>query len=74
MKMLSSFTHPQVVLNLYEFILLLNTKEQFLVSTDFQSFYSYYGSQCGPATVWLFTIFKISSFVFNRKEKQPEDE
>jgi len=27
MKILSSFTHPQVVSNLHEFILLLNTKE-----------------------------------------------
>jgi len=30
MKILSSFTHPQVVPNLYELFLLLNTKEDIL--------------------------------------------
>jgi len=30
MKILSSFTHPQVVANLYNFFLLLNTKEDIL--------------------------------------------
>jgi len=32
-------------------------------------FFSYYGSQWGPSTVWLPIFFKISSFVFSRRKK-----
>ncbi len=40
-----------------------------LVDIDVHSiFFPYYGSQWLPATVWLPTFFKISSFVFNRRE------
>ncbi len=72
MKILSSFTHPQVVPNLYEVFVLLNTKEDILKNVGnravlgHQYFFSYYGSQWCPKTAWLQTFFKISSFVFGR--------
>jgi len=75
-KKLSSFTHPQVVANLNEF-LLLNTKEDILKNDwnfgtiDFHSifFFFYNGSQWGQTTVWFQSFFKISSFVFSRRKK-----
>jgi len=36
MKMLSSFTHPQVVPNLYEFLFFLNTKEDIINNVGMQ--------------------------------------
>ncbi len=53
MKILWLFTHPQVIPNLYEFHSLTKQKQ-------------YYGSQCLPATVWLPTFFKISSFRYSK--------
>jgi len=37
MKILSSFTHPQVVPKMYEFFLLLNTKEDILKNVGNQT-------------------------------------
>ncbi len=34
-----------------------------------QYFFSFYQSQCGPATVWLPTFFKIPYFVFSTRKK-----
>ncbi len=77
---LSSCTHPQVVPNLYEF-LLLNTKEDILknvclpnlwwspltsIMFFFCLFFSYYGSQWSASTFWL-PIFFETSFVFSRR-------
>jgi len=71
MKILSSFTHPQVVANLYEFILLLNTNEDILMAplTSIVE-KKYYGNQWCPTTVWFFqSFFKISCFVFQQKKE-----
>ncbi len=32
-------------------------------------YFSFYQSQCGPATVWIPTFFKISYFVFSTRKK-----
>ncbi len=77
MKILSSFTHPQVDPNLYECVCSAEHKGRYseecgklsssgapLTSTVL--FFSYYGSQWCPKTAWLQTFFKISSFVFSR--------
>jgi len=32
-------------------------------------FSPHYGIQWGPSTVWLLTFFKISSFVFSRRNE-----
>ncbi len=79
MKILSSFTHPQVVPNLYECLCSAEHKgryseecgkQQFWGTIDFHSiFFSYYGSQWCPKTAWLQTFFKITSFVFSRTKK-----
>ncbi len=69
-----------ILKNLLIFILVLNTKEDILknvgnqtaglvTQTDFHFLFSYYQSQCGPATVWLPTFFKISYFVFSTRIK-----
>ncbi len=75
---LSSFTHPQVVPNLYECLCSAEHRkysEEYgkrsssvapLTSIVFFIFFSYHGSQCCPKTVWLQTFFKISSFVYSR--------
>ncbi len=42
MKILSSFTHPQVVPNLYEFFLLPNTKEDILKKVCNQAVLGHY--------------------------------
>jgi len=70
MKILSSFTHPQVVANLYEFILLLNTNEDILMAplTSIVE-KKYYGNQWCPTTVWFQSFFKISCFVFQQKKE-----
>jgi len=76
MKILSSFTHPQVVSNLYAF---LSSAEHI----DFHGsqisspeilkgivpFKRHHGSQWLQLTVWLSTFFKITSFVFSRRKK-----
>ncbi len=71
MKILS-FTHPQVVPNLYECLCSAEHKGRYSEECEKQSssgapvFFSYYGSQWCPKTAWLQTFFKISSFVFSR--------
>ncbi len=72
MKILS-FTHPQVVPNLYECVCSAEHKGRYSEECGKQSssgsyyfFFSYYGSQWCPKTAWLQTFFKISSFVFSR--------
>ncbi len=79
MKILSSFTHPQVVPNLYECLCSAEHKGRYSEEWGKQSssgapltsiaFFSYYGSQWCPKTAWLQTFFKISSFVFGRTKK-----
>ncbi len=72
MKILSSFTHPQVVPNLYECVCFSEHKGRYSEECGKQSssgslyFFSYYGSQWCPKTAWLQTFFKIFSFVFGR--------
>uniref|UniRef100_A0A8C1U068 Pre-mRNA-processing factor 40 homolog A n=1 Tax=Cyprinus carpio TaxID=7962 RepID=A0A8C1U068_CYPCA len=62
------------------FFLVLNTKEDILKNVcnhtvlsphglSIYLFFSYYGNQWLPATVWLQTVFRISTFVFNRTSK-----
>ncbi len=79
-KILSSFTHPQVVPNLYECLCSAEHKGRYSEEYGKQSssgapltsmvfFFSYYGSQWCPKTAWLQTFFKISSFVFGRTKK-----
>ncbi len=73
MKILSSFTHPQVVPNLYECVC-SEHKGRYSEECGKQSssgapltsivFFSFYGSQWCPKTAWLQTFFRISSFVF----------
>ncbi len=75
-KILSSFTHPQVVPNLYECLCSAEHKGRYSEECGKQSssgapltsivFFFYYGSQWCPRTAWLQTFFKISSFVFSR--------
>jgi len=68
-----SFTHPEVVPNLYEFPFLLNTNKDILKNVgvvtkqlmdpiDFHSIFPH-TSQWGPRP----TFFKMSYFVFSRK-------
>ncbi len=80
MKILSSFTHPQVVPNLYECLLCWTQRkifwrmwktEQFWGTIDFHSiFFLLWKSMVKTVkTAWLQTFFKISSFVFGRTKK-----
>ncbi len=71
MKILSSFTHPHVVPNLYECVCSAEHKGRYSEECGKQSsiFFPYYGSQWCPKTAWLQTFFKISSFVFGRTKK-----
>ncbi len=79
MKILSSFTHPQVVPNLYECVCSAEHKGRYSEECGKQSssgapltsivLFSYYGSQWCPKRAWLQTFFKISSFVFGRTNK-----
>ncbi len=73
----SSFTHPQVVLNLYECLWSAEHKWRYSEECGKQSssgaqltsivfFFPFYGSQWCPKTAWLQTFFKISPFVFGR--------
>ncbi len=74
-KIMSSFTHPQLVPNLYECVCSAEQKGRYSEECGKQSssgapltsivlFFSCYGSQWCPKTAWLQTFFKISSFVF----------
>ncbi len=72
-----SFTHSSLVLNLSEF---LSSAEHELYfeeggkpnscwsSVTSIVFFSFYQSQCGPATVW-FSTFKIPYFVLSTRKK-----
>ncbi len=44
-------------------------KMKILAFNQLSVFFPYYGSQWPPSTFWLSTFFKISSFVFNRRQK-----
>ncbi len=77
MKILSSFTHPQVVPNLYECLCSAGHKRRyfwrlfvtrlFWGTIDFHSRKpKYYGSQWCPRTALFPSFFRISSFVFSR--------
>ncbi len=72
-KIMSSFTHPQFVPNLYYFFLLLNTKEDILNNVGNQTVD---GSHSIFFILWVLMatincyskLFKISSFVFIRSK------
>ncbi len=76
MKILSSFTHPQVVPNLYGCLWPAEHKRkifwrkfvttQFWGTIDFHSRKKIYGSQLCPRCALFPTFFRISSFVFAR--------
>ncbi len=76
MKILSSFTHPQVVPNLYEFLVLPNTKEDILKKVCNQAVLGHHWLHSRkkiytmqvvcPRTALFPTFFRISSFVFSR--------
>ncbi len=78
-KFLSSFTHPQVVPNLYECLCSVEHKGRYSEECGKQSssgapltskyFFFLYGSQWSPKTAWLQTFFKISSFVVGWTKK-----
>jgi len=59
----SSFTHPQVVSNLYEFISSDEYKIRYF-KERLQILKKYFF----PLTAWLQTSFKIFSFVFSRMQ------
>jgi len=79
MKILSLFTHPQVVPNLYTFLSSNEHKGRYFEDYGKLNssgapltsivFFSYYGSQWCPKAAWLQTFFQISSFVFSRTKK-----
>ncbi len=79
MKILSSFTHPQVVPNLYEFLCSAEHKGRYSEECGKQSssgapftsivFFFLLWKSMVPQTAWLQTFFKISSFVFSRTKK-----
>ncbi len=74
-----SFTHSSLVLNLNEFLSSAEHKimyfeeggkpNSFWSSVTYTVFFSFYQSQCGPATVWYSTFFKIPCFVFSTRKK-----
>ncbi len=73
-----SFTHSSLVLNLNEFLSSAEHKcyfkehgkpNRFWSSVTYIWFFSFYQSQCGPATVWFSTFFKIPYFVFSTRKK-----
>ncbi len=79
MKILSSFTHPEVVPDLYTYLCSAEHKGRYSEECGKRSssgapltssvFIPYYGSQWCPKTAWLQIFFKISSFVFSRTKK-----
>ncbi len=77
MKIRSSFTHPQVVPNLYEFLCSAEHKGRYFEEsllpgcfgaplTSIVGKEKYYGSQWCSRTALFPTFFRISSFVFSR--------
>jgi len=75
---ISSFTHSSLVLNLNDFLSSAEHKCYFEEDGKTNScwssvtsigFFSFYQSQCGPATVWFSTFFKIPYFVFSTRKK-----
>ncbi len=78
---ISSFTHWSLVLNLNEFLSSAEHKCFFKErgksnscwsSVTYIVFVSFYQSQCGPATVWFSTFFKIPYFVNTKLHKCKE--
>ncbi len=74
---ISSFTHSSLVLNLNDFLSSAEHKCYFEEDGKTNScwssvtsigFFSFYQSQCGPATVWFSTFFKIPYFVNQRRK------
>ncbi len=78
-KIVSSFSHPHVVPNLYTFLSYVEHRRRYseefcrtkhlLVPIDFHSKKEILLSQWGPSTVWLPAFFKISFFAQYKKEK-----
>ncbi len=73
-----SFTHSSLVLNLNGIVSSAEHKcyfreggkpNCFWSSVTYIVFFSFYQSQCGPATVWFSTFFKIPYFVFSTRKK-----
>ncbi len=73
-----TFTHSSLVLNLSEFLSSAEHKlyfkeggkpNSFWSSVTYIVFFYFYESQCGPATVWLSTFFKIPYLVFGTRKK-----
>ncbi len=75
MKILSSYTHHQVVPILYELLCSVEYKGRYSEACGKQSSpgapltFFCFGSQWYPKTAWLQTFFRISSFVFSRTKK-----
>jgi len=74
MKMLSSFTHPYVVPNLYEFLSMVEHKWRYFKECLFQkvdgSHWLPFLFSWVPSTYAVVSaFFKIYSFVFNRRKK-----
>ncbi len=77
MKILSSFTHPQVVPNLYEFLCSAKHNRRYFEESLQPGFFGapltsivgnikYYGSQWSPRSAMFPTFFRMSSYVFCR--------
>ncbi len=73
-----SFIHSGLVLTLNEFLSSAEHKlyfeeggkpNSFWSTVTSIVFFSFYQSQCGPATVWFSTFFKIPYFVFSTRNK-----
>jgi len=66
MKILSSFTHPQVVPNLYEFLFFCWTQKKIFsrmsVIKQLMSIFPYYGSQWDPYSL-MWGLFNILHFI-----------
>ncbi len=66
MKILSLFTHPKVVPNLYKCLCSAEHKGRYSDECGKQSSS---GNKWCPKTIWLQTFLKIHSFVFTRTNK-----
>jgi len=75
MKMLSSFTHPQDIANLYEFLSSDEHKGRYFFKNDWNfgtiDFHSIFFLlwKSMVSNNWFQSFFKISSFVFIRRKK-----
>ncbi len=72
-KILSSFTHPQVVPTLYAFLCSAEHKGRYSEECGKQSssgaLFSYYGNQWCPKTAWLQTFFQIIFLCFRQNKE-----